>query len=145
MNIKNLQTKGFVTLAYPENVREAVTAVMTSWQTFCSLPDLVTKQFPYSNDGAGNGYEPKETAGKHLDVKKNFDVSLAGEEWLLDQTLRIGNETVSGFVDDALSLVEKIAPMVMQFGKEVEDDLLKFFDIGGDKRENFRDIEAEGD
>jgi isopenicillin N synthase-like dioxygenase len=116
MKIQDLETKGFMGVSYLPPLRRAVSSAVESWKAFCSLPENIKKQIPYSNKGAGVGYEMKDGSGSKGDKKENFDVALGGKEWLLDNA----NPEALEFVRDAVSLVGVIKPFILEFAEQVE-------------------------
>lgn len=125
--IENLQTKGFVSLGYPNDLRKAVETTVQSWKSFCDLPLDTKKGLPYSNGGAGVGYEFKNGEGKNADKKENFDLTTAGKEWLRQNASAIQEKAALQFIEDAVGLVEVMKPMILDFAAQVE----KEFGIAG--------------
>jgi isopenicillin N synthase-like dioxygenase len=121
LSIRNLQTKGQVVVSYPADMRQAVERAVVSWKSFCSLPAEVKQAFPYSNSGAGVGYELKWGIGPKADRKENFDVALVGKQWLGDQLKYNQNSIISEFVKDAVMLVESVRPLILDFARQVEE------------------------
>lgn len=120
MNIQELDQAEFVTATYPQDLRAAVIKATASWQDFCALPEEIKKGLPYSSDSDGTGYEFKDGEGKAADKKENFDVTLAGREWLQKNIERI-NPSAHTFIEQALGLVELIKPTALEFARTVED------------------------
>lgn len=115
-----LKTKGFVALAYPSDLRTAVEKTVTSWKKFCALPDEVKKGLPYSNNADGVGYELKEGVGMKVDRKENFDVTIAGEDWLRKNIEAIQNPVALEFVQNATALVGIMKPTILEFARQTE-------------------------
>ncbi len=122
MNIKQLKTNGFMSVTYPPTLRTAVSDAVVSWKAFCALPLEVKAQLPYSNNTAGVGYEMKDGSGPKGDRKENFDVALGGREWLLKNVVKQDNSSVLKFINDAISLVTVIKPLIVEFAREVEKE-----------------------
>ncbi len=118
--ISELKTKGFVVLAYPSNLRAAVDKTVELWKKFCDLPIEVKKGLPYSNNADGVGYELKEGVGNKADRKENFDVTVAGEEWLRKNIDAIRNPVALEFVQNAVALVEVMKPTILEFARQAE-------------------------
>src|SRR5579872_1350653 len=114
-SIRELETKGFMTVPYPEDVRRAVVTTAEAWKRFCALPLKVKQNLPYSDFSAGVGYEYKDGVGNKADRKENFDVALAGRDWLDKHIAVIDNVVVIEFLARALSLVSVIKPLIVQF------------------------------
>lgn len=119
--IRNLQTKGQVTVSYPAAIRRVVERAVVSWKNFCFLPVKAKQAFPYSNSGAGVGYELKLGTGPKADRKENFDVALIGKQWLGHQLEHNQSSIISEFVKDAVMLVESVRPLILDFARQVEE------------------------
>ncbi len=130
-SIKDLKTKGFVTVPYPKELRQAVEKAEGLWKQFCDLPEEVKQNIPYSNDGAGVGYELKNGEGIKADRKENFDVTLAGREWLIDYAEAVEDSIAREFITSAVALVGLIKPLILDFARQSESA----FDIQGFGRE----------
>lgn len=126
MNTSNsLQTKGYVGIQYPKELRTAVTEMMELWRQFCSLPDAEKQAFTYSNGSAGVGYEKKGagTTGPSHDQKENFDITSAGLSWISQHGLSVAGDEHSVahmFLSKAALLVGKLKDPVLAFARYVE-------------------------
>lgn len=120
MKITDLKTKGFVSIAYPSELRVAVERAESSWREFCELPVETKKVFSYSNSGAGVGYEIKDGSGPAGDIKENFDVAIGGLNWLRVQLQKYENPFVRDFVNDAIALVKVMTPFIVDFASQAE-------------------------
>lgn len=129
-SIKDLQTKGFVTFPYPADLRLAVKKAAQSWEKFCDLAPEVKINLPYSNNGAGVGYELKNGTGNKGDRKENFDVTLAGKVWLEANAEGINNPVAVQFIEDATTLIGLLKPSILEFARQVENEfgIEGFFD-----------------
>lgn len=135
-SITDLQTKGFVAVTYPPDLRQAVERAVASWKDFCALPPATKQRLPYSNTGAGVGYELKEGVGNKADHKENFDVSAGGRAWLEERAERTGNAAAE-FVRDAEALAHIMKPIILDFASNAEaafgiGDLAEETDAGED-------------
>ncbi len=119
-SIHELKTKGFVSFSYPEDLRKAVEKTVESWKKFCDLPLEVKKGLPYSNNADGVGYEHKEGIGNKADHKENFDVTIAGQEWLRKKIEKINNPVALNFVQNATDLVGIMKPIILDFARQSE-------------------------
>ncbi len=126
-SVTDLETKGFLALPYPQDLREAVVNTIGTWQAFCDLPVTLKRALPYSNAGAGVGYEFKDGPGPKDDHKENFDMTIAGQQWLENQAEHIRNHTALHFVRSALTLIGVMKPSIIKFAKECE----KVFELKG--------------
>jgi hypothetical protein len=122
MNISDLKGKGSITLQYPADLRYGVEEAVRLWQRFCSLPVATKKGLPYSNNSDGVGYECKEGTGPKADRKENFDVTLAGLDWLKQNVNDIENKIALEFVQKAVSLVSLMKPSIMEFARQCENE-----------------------
>ncbi|MDO8582672.1 MAG: 2OG-Fe(II) oxygenase family protein [bacterium] len=120
--ITDLQTKGFVAVTYPTDLRQAVERAVGAWKDFCALPEKAKQEFPYSNNADGVGYELKEGVGAKADRKENFDVTVGGKDWLTQNAVRIGNTAAHEFTDNATALVRIMKPIILDFARKTEKD-----------------------
>jgi len=120
IHIEELKTKGYVSMAYPTDMRLAVEKTIGSWKKFCDLPNKVKTSLPYSNNADGVGYELKEGVGNKADKKENFDVTINGQKWLQKNLKEIDNKTALDFVKDVTSLVQIIKPTILNFASQSE-------------------------
>ncbi len=120
-SINELQSQGFVTIVYPQEVRAAVLATITSWKKFCALAPELKTGLPYSNSADGVGYELKDGSGVKGDRKENFDITTAGKQWLEENIKHFDNEDAHAFVRDAIHLVALLKPLIVKFAKQVEE------------------------
>lgn len=118
--IDHLKSKGFVTMEYPETLRRPVEIAVKSWKRFCALPIEVKKGLPYSNGGTGVGYELKDGVGKNADKKENFDVTIAGQDWIEANVEKIESAAALDFVRNSTNLVGVLKPLVLDFAEQVE-------------------------
>ncbi len=120
-NISSLKENGFVSIQYPKELRLHINKAINSWKKFCDLPEEVKKGLPYSNTGAGVGYEHKDGSGPNGDRKENFDITTAGVGWLEEYASKIKNKVALKFLNDSTSLIEVIKPTIIKFAKNVEE------------------------
>lgn len=123
-DITTMQSAGYVAIPYPFELRKRVEEAVGLWKKFCELPVDVKKGLPYSNGGAGVGYEIKDGSGPKGDHKENFDVTLAGKKWI-EETGRllpdvVREKTPFAFTTSAANLVHALKPMIIEFAKSVE-------------------------
>ena len=120
-DISDFETRGCISLVYPEELRAAVETVALSWKRFCALPLATKTSVPYSNNADGVGYELKDGIGEHVDHKENFDMTVSGVLWLSAHMDQIQDPTVLQFAKDMASLVHMLKPTVIDFARQVED------------------------
>ncbi len=118
--IQELQTKGFVVVEYPKDLRNAVEKAIESWKMFCDLPVETKRGLPYSNNADGVGYELKDGVGNKADRKENFDITVSGAEWLRENSPAIENKIAEEFTTHTTALVEVMKPTILEFAKQVE-------------------------
>lgn len=107
-------------LGYPAQLRKAVEDTEKAWKKFCALPVEIKKGLPYSNGGAGVGYEIKDGSGNKGDRKENFDVTVEAKNWLAANSEVISNPAVLDFLEKAIALVSLIKPTVVDFAQQSE-------------------------
>lgn len=124
MNITNLKSKGFVNLAYPQQLRIVVIKAEESWEEFCALPPEIKQLFSYSSKSAGVGYENKDGSGNKGDIKENFDISLAGQSFLMDVVNKYSDQhpIIREFVSNALLLLKEMSPFIISFAESCENN-----------------------
>lgn len=123
MNITNLKTKGFISVPYPTDVRHAVDQAQKHWEAFCALPEEIKLTFPYSNNGAGVGYEDKRSSGNSADLKENFDLTLSDRSWLEEKAAMMNNAPVTAFINSALKVASLISPSIVDFAGNLESEI----------------------
>lgn len=115
MQLRTLQTRGFVTYPYPADLRQAVRLAVSSWRSFCDLPPSAKQQFSYSNSSAGVGYEYKDGGGKSVDRKENFDITRAS---LAEPGI---DGVAEHFIKHATTLVQEVKPLILNFARQCEE------------------------
>ena len=120
--ISDLKSKGFVVLAYPPALRQAVSSAVESWREFCALPTEVKQGLPYSNDSDGVGYELKEGVGTKADRKENADITIGGADWLQVHAGAISHPVARNFIEQATDLVALIKPTILEFARQAEKE-----------------------
>lgn len=120
VSISELRDLGFVTVAYPAKLREAVEKAVASWKVFCGLPSEEKVAFSFLEDGHGDGagYELKEEKGSKKDLKENFHVTLFQHGRLS----AIANQRTFPFLADAKILLDCMEPLVLGFAREIEEE-----------------------
>lgn len=119
-SVANLRQNGFVNIAYPPDLRAAVKKAAESWEAFCSLPPVVKRGLPYSNGGAGVGYELKDGVGPNADRKENFDLTPISKQWLLANAHSVKSTVALQFIEDASELFPLLEPVALEFARRVE-------------------------
>lgn len=139
-NIKNeIATKGHITLEYPANLRKAVEETNALWEKFCDLPEEIKSSLVYSNNSDGVGYELKNGIGKNADRKENFDITIAGEKWLIDNLGKIDDPIALDFLRSAISLVDIMKDTVFDFALYLEQEygIQEFHNEVRDSKDSF--------
>lgn len=121
-SITDLQTKGHVAVEYPPALRAAVDEAVAAWIQFCALSEAAKTALPYSNGGAGVGYELKDGVGNKADRKENFDVTIDGKQWLATNTDAINDPVAFDFIEHATGLVQHIKPLIFEFARQCEEE-----------------------
>jgi isopenicillin N synthase-like dioxygenase len=121
-NIENFKRDGFVYFKYPKELRNAVEEAERLWVNFCGLPKKIKESVPYSNGGAGVGYELKNGIGKNADRKENFDITIPGEDWVEKNISAFKHKETVAFMRKVGELVTKIKPVVLDFAKSIEKE-----------------------
>lgn len=119
-HINNFESEGHVHIKYPESLRKTVEEAEKLWVRFCELPEEVKKSVPYSNGGAGVGYELKDGVGKNADRKENFDITIPGKSWVEENILNFRDKLTVEFVKKVGELVTEMRPVILEFAKNIE-------------------------
>jgi isopenicillin N synthase-like dioxygenase len=123
MHIKDMRRDGYMRLDYEPELRLLVEDAVRDWTGFCGLPEVVKpKIFPYEPDAlvSGNGYEMKIEVGEGLDRKEDFHIRGTVGNTFLEQAQRSGYPEAVRFVESALRLPERIAPILNAFAEAAE-------------------------
>jgi isopenicillin N synthase-like dioxygenase len=129
--MNTLKDKGYLVVKYPKDLRDLMEITIKSWKEVCMLPEDTKRDIPYSNSADGVGYELKDGSGNMGDKKENFDISLSGREWLLENIRVVNNQVILDFVNNAVLLVDRMRQTISDFAATVERD----FEIKGFKQE----------
>lgn len=129
--MSNLKNKGYISVPYPQQLKQAVAEAQRYWEEFCNLPAEIKRSFPYSNSSAGVGYEDKTVSGTSADRKENFDLTIGDSAWLEEQALKTNNPTISTFIEAANKVARLITPSITTFARDVENE----FSIDGFEKE----------
>lgn len=121
-NIKDIKSKGFLELSYPEDLRSSVLSIVDSWKDFCDLPFELKNKLSYSNKSDGVGYEYKDGNGLSKDRKENFDITLSGISWLEDNIKDLNSDKISIFIENAISLVKNSQNLIYDFAYNIEKE-----------------------
>jgi len=118
----NLKKDGVEVVDYSPELRQSVENVAQLWQQFCQLPMEVKQAFSSNNHQWTVGYEAKDGSGNHGDVKENFDFAASGMEEFERTIAGLGNTAAKQFIEAALRLDKQITPLVLQFGRRMENE-----------------------
>lgn len=119
VSLKELKDFGYLTVDYPNPLREAVEHAVSSWKDFCHLSKEEKGAFSFLEDthGDGAGYELKEEKGAKKDLKENFHVTLFQYERLS----KVANNRTFPFLNDAKILLDRMEPLILQFAKDIAE------------------------
>ncbi len=118
ISIHELRHDGLVNIDYPDNLRITVENAVASWKAFCNLSREDKCAFVFREDthGDGAGYELKEEKGSKKDLKENFHVT----PFQYERLANIANQRTFPFLHDAHTLLDHIAPLVLEFASVIE-------------------------
>lgn len=122
MDIRELETRGFVRAPYPADLRAAVAEAVSAWQAFCALPEDIKKRIRYSGDlnVSGVGYELKLERGEFNDLKEDFHIRQTERDFLAGEAAKVGL-VAERFLASVEALSSYIDPLVSSFAERVED------------------------
>lgn len=112
-----------INIKYPQKLREGVERSVEAWKKFCELPEEIRLKFPYNpENGMGVGYELKKVPGATLDIKEDFHITKAANEWLMGKAKETNEPAVVEFVTSAGSLVDLMIETVSNFASQLEEN-----------------------
>lgn len=120
MDVRTLDTDGFVSFAYPRLLRDAVDNAMESWKEFCTLP-IEQKRLLSGGDRINDfGYMKREDTGARADDKELFHALRSKYHLLLPKAERIGDQRATNFIGAVDALLVRMGPLVQNFAHKVE-------------------------
>ncbi len=120
MDVRTLDTNGFVSFDYPILLRDAVGEAMESWKAFCTLP-IEQKRLLSGGDRIKDfGYMCRQDAGPNADEKELFHALRANYPELLPKAQLVGDKRATDFIEAVDVLLYRMGPVVQIFAREVE-------------------------
>jgi isopenicillin N synthase-like dioxygenase len=121
MDIRTLETAGFVRIPYPPALRAGVLEAVAAWKSFCMLPNAAKQLISYSGDVnvSGVGYELKLEKGKTADLKEDFHLRVS-ERHLVEENVRKAGPEAVLFMEKALALAPLMEPVIFGFAEAAE-------------------------
>lgn len=119
MNVEQLQTDGFVSVEYPEQLRMCVKHAMRSWQNFCSLPTDKKEQLSGGDRLRDFGYMFRKDTGPRTDQKEIFHVVRNRIAELREKGEGISDKRAVNFINAIDALIGASAPLVQKFARAV--------------------------
>lgn len=121
--ISDFKTKGVAYIPYPDQLRTSVEAAIESWRLFCQEPEAVKLRFPYnSSEYMGVGYEMKKTPGANLDLKEDFHITPAVQDWIETTARVLHNEAVIAFSEKTREMIDLMQPLILDFARKLESE-----------------------
>lgn len=116
MIIRTLSDCGFVTVPYPEALRQIVDDAMASWQSFCTLPKPDKNKFAQGNRDRDFGYMKRGSQGE--DLKELFHLELRTIEDLAQIATTVDDRRAVNFIQSVGSLINGVAPLIAEFSSQ---------------------------
>ncbi len=120
MDVRSLQSDGFVSIEYPRALRAAVRKAMHSWQKFCTLPTEQKRLLSGGDRVKDFGYMRREDTGPTADEKELFHSVRAYFPLLLPRAAQIGDRRATEFIAAIDTLTAQMSQLVKTFAHEVE-------------------------
>lgn len=121
MNVKHaFTTAGFVKVPYPQELAEAVSTAMASWQAFCRLSQTDKLLFSTNDRVEDYGYMLRQDKGTKVDRKELFHVNLRDLQSLSEISKDFGD--AQQFIQSCSRLITCIQPLIFDFVRSVECD-----------------------
>lgn len=141
MNIRDLETTGFVRVAYPPLLRLRVREAMASWKAFCQLPADVKGMLQIGTRLKDIGYVLRVSEGRaNHDDKEFFHAARNLPQEVREKAKNISDPRALAFIDATDSLLKEVTPLVREFVREVESGfgLNGFEEEVMDNRDNWK-------
>ncbi len=120
MDIKSLNTDGYVTVQYPNGLRLRVQEAMAAWVRFCELSESEKRKISGGDRIDDYGYMRRNDSGPRADNKEQFHLLKLREPELLAQALTVSDTRAVEFVRAADVLSHAIKPIIVEFVERME-------------------------
>lgn len=121
MKIDTLDTDGFVTLEYPQLLRNRVRDAMESWKNFCKISPEDKQRLSGGDRLRDFGYMRRNDQSAHADQKELFHVSRNRVDELGAKASGFLDNRASEFIHMIDLLLQESVPLIQTFAQEVED------------------------
>ncbi|MDP3645792.1 MAG: 2OG-Fe(II) oxygenase family protein [bacterium] len=120
MDVRTLQSRGFVAIPYPVAVRTSVQDAMQSWKNFCDLADEQKRKLCGGDRIVDFGYMRRNDKGPRADDKELFHVVGHNLTKLHALAAQVNDRRATAFIDANDVLVRETAPFIEGFARAVE-------------------------
>jgi len=116
-----LQSRGYMRIPYPSDVRIALQRAVDSWERFCALDAKIKQSVPYMRrDQLGVGYECKLESGKGKDRKENLHVMIAMMQEFEAIARHLDLAPLHELLRDAHMLIGALSAPMLALARELE-------------------------
>lgn len=127
MQIRTLDTKGFVTVPYPSPLKAKVRGAMEAWKRFCALPESEKQKLAGGDRVNDFGYMYRNDSGPKADSKELFHLLKLREPELFAKASSVADSSAVEFIRAADALIDACAPTILEFASAIERE----YDVHG--------------
>ena len=131
MNVAQLMSDGYVTLAYPQALRDRVEDAMRAWTRFCALPYDEKAKLSGGDRIRDHGFMLRKDDGPNSDDKELFHLIKRNMPALRAQADTVADRAAVQFVHAVDVLIDSVMPHVVEFARDVE----RVYGISGFERD----------
>ena len=118
--IGEMDSRGYVSVTYPHELRACVLNAMDSWKAFCTLSDEAKRVFSGGDRVKDFGYMRRFENGPRSDNKELFHVSRKTIPALREQTSAFSDQRAIAFINAIDALLQESAPLIHRFADAME-------------------------
>jgi isopenicillin N synthase-like dioxygenase len=125
MDVRQLTTGGYVALTYPAPLKACVQDAMSSWKSFCQLPQQskIILSNPEDDDRTRDfGYMRRQDKGPRADNKEMFHLTRRNVIEVRARADAIADRRAVAFIDAIDHLIAAVTPTVKEFAESVESE-----------------------
>ncbi len=120
MQVRTLDTNGYVTVPYPKPLKDRVHGAMAAWKRFCDLPESEKQKLSGGDRIDDFGYMFRNDAGAKADQKELFHLLKKREPELRAKADLITDRRAVEFIDAVDVLIDSCTPLILDFASRIE-------------------------
>ncbi len=122
MQVRTLDTDGYVTVPYPAPLKAKVHEAMSAWKQFCALPPSEKQKISGGTRIDDFGYMFRNDSGPRADNKELFHLLKRREPELLAKAKAVEDTRAVAFIRAADALIDACSPTILRFAANVEKE-----------------------